>query len=276
MTVDWPKVAGRMRADLDRAALNERPRMVLALLIKVTLMKRRTMVVLPDREVVCGVSGCWPQHMKGIWKEIEDARIATFKAVELGWEVVLQPDSSQWACDWVCTREQLDQWVQRIEQMPGQAQGSLLPPDPNLRKALGDNGAQNVSNQKCYSNPPAVTKSVTANPPQRRDSVPSTVISSAVLTVSNKADKTAELLSRAREARTENELLEVLTTVLAQSPVETDRQDMASWGAHWRVRHIRPDLERFAGVMRSVAADLHEGIEARKSRVAWIKDLLKR
>ena len=37
--IEWRKVAGQMRADLDRAALNENPRLVLAVLIKATLMK---------------------------------------------------------------------------------------------------------------------------------------------------------------------------------------------------------------------------------------------
>lgn len=253
MTVDWPKVAGRMRADLDRAALNERPRMVVALLIKVTLMKRRTMVVLPDREVVCGVSGCWPQHMKAIWKEIEDARIATFKAVELGWEVVLQPDSSQWACDWVCTREQLDQWVQKIEQMPGQAQGSLLPPEPNLSHALGQNGAEIVSNQKCYQ---PVTKSVIPLAAQG-----SGMPLNAFKVQGSKPD--TRLLDI--EPLTENGLVARCRLLFGPKIMET-------YGANWRLR-ARQDPGKLDRVLKDTIAAQKEGriktVAAAYANDAW-------
>ena len=163
--IEWRKVAGQMRADLDRAALNENPRLVLAVLIKATLMKGRTVVILPDREVLCGLLGIAKQHMKGVWKQVEDAGIAKFRKLDFGWECVLNPDASQWACEWVCTREQVDQWIAWLERVPGQAQGSLLPPEPNLRQAVADVGAEAVSNKKCYSPPPPagppVTKFVT-------------------------------------------------------------------------------------------------------------------
>ena len=275
MTIDWPKVVGRMRADLDRAALNERPRMVLAVLIKVTVLKRRTVVVLPDRDVLCGLLGIAKQHMGGVWREIESARIATFRKVEFGWEVVLQPDASQWACDWVCTREQLNQWVQQIEQMPGQAQGSLLPFDPNLRKAMAENGAEQVSNQNGYSKPQAVTKMVTASGEQHRSSVLSTDNSSTVSTALYKADKTVEQIKQGERA-TEAALFDNLKRILESSPFESDRQDLAAWGGHWRVKHIRPDPDKFAAALRIVRSEIAGGMEAKKSRAAWIKDLLRR
>lgn len=159
--IEWPKVAGRMRADLDRAAINERPRLVVAVLIKATLMRKRTGVVIPDRESLCRLLAIAKQHMAGVWKEIEDARIATFRKVELGWEVMVQPDSSQWACEWVCTQEQVQQWLTWLDQVPGQAQGSLLPPEPNLRQAVAEVGVEAVSNQNGYRPSPPVTKLVT-------------------------------------------------------------------------------------------------------------------
>lgn len=168
MTIEWRKVAGQMRADLDRAALNENPRLVLAVLIKATLMKGRTSVVLPDRESLCALLGIAKQHMKRVWEEIETARIATFRKVELGWECILVADASQWACDFIYTREQVNQWVAFVDRVPGQAQAVLLAPEPNLRQALAETAAESASNKKCYPPPPVsgppVTKLVTPQP----------------------------------------------------------------------------------------------------------------
>lgn len=240
MTVDWPKVAGRMRADLDRAALNERPRMVLAVLIKVTVLKRRTMVVLPDREVLCDLLGIAKQHMGGVWREIEAARIAQFRKVELGWEVVLQPDASQWACDWVCTREQLDQWVQRIEQMPGQAQCALLPPEPNLRQALAEVGAEAASrgrplesNQKSYS---SVTKAVTPFKP---------------LSVQGSKPQRAFNLEPLTGDKQEHRLMDRCRELFGE-------QNMATYGGNWRLR-IRANAAKMMRVLADTEAAIREG-----------------
>ena len=61
-----------------------------------------------------------------------------------------------------------------LERVPGQAQGSLLPPEPNLRQAVADVGAEAVnargqrpeargdwSNNVCYSPPPRIAPPVT-------------------------------------------------------------------------------------------------------------------
>lgn len=67
-----------------------------------------------------------------------------------------------------------------------------------------------------------------------------------------------------------------LETLLASSPHASDREDMKAWGGHWRVRVVRADAAKFAAVLRIVEGDIKDGREARKSRAAWIKDLLKR
>lgn len=256
MTIDWPKVAGRMRADLDRAALNERPRMVLAVLIKVTVLKRRTMVVLPDRDGLCGLLGIAKQHMGGVWREIETARIGNFRKAELGWEVVLQPDSSQWACDWVCTREQLDQWVQQVEQMPGQAQGSLLPPEPNLHQALGESGAENVSNLKCYQ---PVTKSVTADPPAGK-STPLKALKAFKVQGSKPCTKLSDF-----EPLSEDGLMARCRELFGE-------QIMAAYGANWRIR-ARQNPGKLDRVLNDTLAAKKEGriktIPAAYANDAW-------
>jgi len=251
-----------MRADLDRAALNERPRMVVAVLIKVTVLKGRTVVVLPDRDVLCGLLGIAKQHMRGVWREIEAARIGNFRKVELGWEVVLQPDSSQWACDWVCTREQLYQWVQQIEQMPGQAQGSLLPPDPNLNQALGQNGAEILSNQKCYQ---PVTKNVTADR-QRGTATPLNAFKVQGSKPCTKLSDFEPLSGGQRPlAIKENELMKRCTDLFGE-------QIMAAYGGNWRIR-ARQNPGKLDRVLNDTLAAKKEGriktIPAAYANDAW-------
>lgn len=165
MTVDWRKVAGRMRSELDRAALNERPRLVLAVLIRVTLMRGSTVVILPDREVLCGLLGIGKQHMAGVWREIEGARIAAFKKVTDGWECVVNADSSRWAVEWAWSRESWTRFAEMIERVPGQSQESLLPPDPSLTRTMAECSAEAVSSHFGNSKPPEVPKMGTERAP---------------------------------------------------------------------------------------------------------------
>lgn len=273
MTVDWKKVAGRMRGELDRATLNERPRRVLVALIKLTLMQRRTVVVLPDRDVLCGVVGIGKTHMAEVWERIEGTRVATFKRVELGWECVVNADSSQWAVEWAWSRESWTRFADFIERVPGQAQGSLLEPDSSITKTMAELSAEAVSYQNGNAKPPDVTKLVTGQrEPGRTVPVNSSTVSPALY----KAVKTVEQINSGDEKRTEAALFENLKRILDSSPFESDRQDLAAWGGHWRVKHIRPDPDKFATALRIVRSEIAGGAEARKSRAAWIKDLLRR
>lgn len=282
MTVDWKKVAGRMRAELDRAALNERPRRVLVALIRLTLMQRRAVVVLPDRDVLCGVVGIGKTHMAEVWERIEGTRVATFRKVELGWECVVNADSSQWAVEWAWSRDSWTRFAEFIERVPGQAQGSLLEPDPSITKTMAELAAEAAAGEgreargESYQNgnwkPPSVTKLVTGQrEPGRTVPVNSSTVSPALY----KADKAGELLNRG-DKETEAALFGNLKRILESSPFESDRQDLAAWGGHWRVKHIRPDPDKFAAALRIVRSEIAGGAEAKKSRAAWIKDLLKR
>ena len=273
MNVDWKKVAGRMRGELDRARLNERPRRVLCALIRLTLMQRRTVVVLPDRDVLCGVVGIEKTHMGEVWGKIEETRVARFKKVELGWEVVVNADSSQWAVEWAWSRESWTRFAEFIERVPGQAQGSLLAPDPCITKTMAEISAEAVSSQNGNSKPPAVPKMGTG---ERSGHYPVQINSSTVSTALYKADKTVEQINRGDEKRTEAALFDNLKRIPESSPFESDRQDLAAWGGHWRVKHIRPDPDKFAAALRIVRSEIAGGLEAKKSRAAWIKDLLRR
>ena len=140
MPGDWRQAAGRMRAELDRAALNERPRLVVAVLIKATLLRERVRVVLPDREALCALLGIGKQHMAGVWRELESCGIVRFRQIAGGWEAIVQPDSSLWTVDWVYDREALSRFLEFLERAPGQAQGELMPPEPNLAEEVAKCG----------------------------------------------------------------------------------------------------------------------------------------
>lgn len=261
-----------MRGELDRARLNERPRRVMVALIKLTLMQRRTVVLLPDRDVLCGVVGIEKTHMGEVWERIEGTRVASFRKVELGWECVVNADSSQWAVEWAWSRESWTRFAEFIERVPGQAQGSLLEPDPSITKTMAELSAEAVSYQNGNSKPPAVPKLVTGQrEPGRTVHVNSSTVSPAL----SKAVKAVEQInSEAKE--TEAALFGNLKRILESSPFESDRQDLAAWGGHWRVKHIRPDPDKFAAALRIVRSEIAGGAEAKKNRAAWIKDLLRR
>lgn len=263
--IEWRKVAGQMRADLDRAALNENPRLVLAVLIKATLMKGRTVVILPEWESLCALLGIYPQHVKGIRQQIEDAGIARFRPVAEGWECVVQPDASQWACDFVCQRDQVNQWVAWLERVPGQAQGSLLPAEPNLRQAMADVGAEAVSNKKCYSPPGGnrqqATKFVTPQPPERAAGTPLSLQGSKPLQAFSIERSKAGQRPGALEARLMDRCRELFGEKI-----------MAVYGANWRLR-ARADAGKLQRVLDDTAAAMREGrvktIPAAYANDAW-------
>jgi len=235
-----------MRAELDRAALNERPRMVLAVLIKATLMRQRTAVVLPDREALCGLLGIAKQHMRGVWREIEDARIATFRAVGDGWECVMNADSSQWACEWVFSREQMSTFLDFLDRAPGQSQGSLLAPEPNITRTRGELAAENLSNQNGYSNPPPVTKLVTQPARQAQPFGKSTPINALKVQGSKPYTRLSNL-----EPLTEPGLMQRCEQLFGKSI-------MVTYGANWRLR-ARENPGKLDRVLNDTVCAMKEG-----------------
>ncbi len=156
-TLEWKTAASRMRSDLDRADLNERTRRVLTVLIAFTLMKCRTKVILPDRDGLCSLLGIGKQHMAAVWLECQATRIAEFKRVAQGWQVLVFADSAQWAVDWVWTREQLNQFAAFLELVAGQAQGELLAEDKTLAQARAELAVE-ASSQNGNQTPGSVPK----------------------------------------------------------------------------------------------------------------------
>lgn len=269
MTIEWRKVAGQMRADLDRADINAVPRLVLVILIKATLMKGRTLVVIPTQASLAKLLRKHKQHMAGPIAEIESARIATFRPVGDGWECVVNPDASQWVCEWVCSREEIDQWINWLDRVPGQAQGSLLPPEPNLRQAVAEVGAEAVSNggqggnKVCYPPPPVVpppvTKFVTPKGPE--------VVPCTPLSFQSSKPSSAFSVERSKGGKLagENELMDRCRELFGEKIMDT-------YGGNWRLR-ARADAGKLQRVLDDTAAAMREGrvktIPAAYANDAW-------
>lgn len=161
--LDWQTVADQMRAELARAVINERPRLVINLCICFTLLRCRLSVILPERAGLSSLLGIPKQHMAGIWRECASARIVEFRRVELGWEVLVFPDSRDWAVRWSWTPEGLDRFTEYVDLAQGQAQGDLFPADRTVAQARAEVSAEGSSSQVGNQTTRPVTKKVTSN-----------------------------------------------------------------------------------------------------------------
>lgn len=253
-----------MRGELDRAALNERPRLVLAVLIRLTLMRGRTGVVLPDREVLCDLLGIGKQHMAGVWREIEGARIAAFKRVADGWKCVVNADSGQWAVEWAWSRESWTRFAEMIERVPGQAQGSLLPSEPNLTRTMAQCSAEAVSSQNGNSKPPAVPKMGTRSTPAG-ESTPFKALKVQGSKPCTELSDFEPLSGQRPQSISENGLMERCRELFGE-------QIMAAYGGNWRLR-ARQDPGKLDRVLNDTLSAKKEGriktIPAAYANDAW-------
>lgn len=134
-----------MRAELERADLNARPRKLAMWSIKVTLLAGRVSVVIPNRARVGHVLKILPQHFGAIAEELGSAGILTLKDVGEGWELIVYPDARLWNVGWTWDRAAMDGLLSEIAAAPGQVQGELLESEPCLAKALAEVGAERAA-----------------------------------------------------------------------------------------------------------------------------------
>lgn len=212
-----------MRAELDRAALNERPRLVVAVLIKATLLRERVRVVLPDREALCALLGIGKQHMAGVWRELESCGVCRFRAVAGGWEVIVQPDSRLWTVEWVYERQALDAFLAFVDRAPGQCQTELLP-EPNLAEEVAKAGVPNLGTAVPKLGTPCKPVTVTGSKPVR-----------------------FEPLKRTREGELMDQCREVFGAEI-----------MSAYGGVWRLR-ARENPGKLERVLAETAAAVREG-----------------
>ena len=144
---DWRKVAARMRGDLDRADLNGRARRLAEFAIKGTLMAGRTRVVIPNRMELCRLLKIGKNHVAEVLAALVSSRILAVKEIADGWELLVFPDSAQWDVEWLFAREEMTAFLSDLNRAPGQCQGELIEPLPDLNRTLAEVSAERASSQ---------------------------------------------------------------------------------------------------------------------------------
>ncbi len=248
---DWKRIAARMRAELERADLNERARALASWAIRPTLLRGRTRVVIPNRAAVCAVLGIGQNHIAGVVQELAEAGIITLREAHEGWELLVYPDASMWSCRMKWERGQMDALLRVIDQAPGQVQGELLEPDPCLDRARAEVAAENVSSQ---NGKPEVPK-----------------MGSSQLTVnSERVHSVTAIKQLSREQLTsEGEVMDLLREFVGE-------EDVRQWGGDWRKNWLRRHPEAFAAALRTLIEESRTGWKPSRSRGAALKDLTKR
>lgn len=230
--INWRQVASRMWAAQSRADLNERPRLLLAWLIYGTVECGRLEIIVPDMNELFAHLGIGKNHHREVRVALMDARMVEFKQVAQGWRVTVFPDPAQWTCGWYHEADAKARWLARLNSLPGQCQGELLPAEPSLTRALAEVGAESAGRVQFPKEEPAVPKMGTPLNPERFSSVkPCTKLLTAELSE-------AALMARCRELFGE--------------------QAMVNWGGRWRNR-VRADARKMDRVLAETKVALQEG-----------------
>lgn len=267
---DWKKIAARMRGDLDRADVSGRARRVAEFAIKATLMQGRTRVVLPNRAELCRLLKVGENHWQEVVAALESARIVKFTSAHEGWELLVFPDSAGWAVDWLYSRDEMAGFLSMLNRAPGQVQGELIEPPVSLNRTLAEVSAMNVQSPKPKAQTSQNGKSGVPEMGSRAVQVTSTQVKPA----SERTGKTGVQVQTNK--LNESALFKRLEVFLGKSPFESDREDVVQWSGYWRFKVIKANPDKFDMCLRMLEGDVHEGREAAISRVAWLKDLLKR
>lgn len=150
---DWKGMAARMRGDLDRADLTGRARRLAEFAVKATLMAGRTRVVIPNRAELCRLLKISKTHVAEVLAALQSSRILSVKEEADGWEVLVYPDSTGWAVDWVYERAEMTGFLSGLNQAPGQCQGELIEPPPSLARAMAETSAENAASSQNGNRP---------------------------------------------------------------------------------------------------------------------------
>lgn len=160
-----PGVAGRVRADLDRAEIGGRARRLAEFAVKVTLALGRTRVVIPNRQRVCDLLKIGKNHVAEVICALETARIVRIKDVADGWELLFFADPQQWLVDWIYQRDEMAAFITELNRAAGQAQTDFgesevsFEPDPDIdreRAAVAVNEPRTTSPRPSVAAPLAI------------------------------------------------------------------------------------------------------------------------
>lgn len=256
--IDWPRLAAKMRGNLDRSALNGRSRRLAELLIKLTLMKGRTRVVIPKRADLCRLLKIGANHVQEVVTELQDAAILKFSDVSDGWEILIYPDCAQWRCKWLYLPHELAEYLAGVELTPGQCQGELLEPAPCLGRVLAEVSAENAASSQA-----PVPKMGSRELPVNCEA-------------SIKQVNSEQLIPADRQltGKDESALLRRIATGISHfHGPEASRLDMLNYGGNWRAAWVRRFPSALTKALDTLEEEAKTGWRPRKSYGAALKDL---
>ena len=258
MNQDWPRLAARTRGNLDRAALNGRPRRLAEFVIKCTLMKGRTRVVIPKRSDLCRLLKIGANHVQEVVDELESAAILKFADVNDGWEILIFPDCAGWRCKWLYLPAELADYLRVVELTPGQSQGELLEPAPCLGRVLAEVSAENAA-----ASAPALPKMGSRELPVNCEA-------------SKKQLNREQLIPTVNQITGKDEafLLGRISRGIAQfHGPEVSHLDMINYGGNWRVAWVRRYPTELAKALDTLEEEAKTGWQPYNSFGAALKDL---
>lgn len=142
--VDWRRLAARTQRELDRADLGDRATRLARVLVSLTLAEGRVEVLVPDRAELCRLLGIGPNHIGGVFELLAASGIASCARETEGWRLRVFSDSAAWRCEWHFEREALCAYLSTVNHAPGQVQGELWEPEPDLNRAKAQVDAEAV------------------------------------------------------------------------------------------------------------------------------------
>lgn len=270
-------ITGKVFADLDRARVTPRQALLYGRLVRATLARGRQSVRIPRLEMFgrfkltrgnvadalngCDVDG---RRVPGL---VDLGMVQVKPSADGGLELTVLPDATQWRCEWRFSREDDAAFIADLDAVAGQVQGELMPAERGLEEALAEVSAENAARGDACP-----TSSRIRNGPVRRVPESGTRLTGTQVTRTPvlPAGKTGE------QVTSEQGLLDRLQRFLEDSPHEADRNDFQHWSGYWRMKVVRPNPRLVSRVLDDFEARQREGWEASRSRVAALKDLLRR
>lgn len=167
MKPEWKKMAAQMRGELDRSKISRTQARVLEVLIKATLMRGRQSVIIPRLEDLGAVlllskgklsevfngQGTGSARQPGLG--MNGFRMVTVRELtpvecrerQLAFgaaHYTVMPDATQWAVDWVYEVQAMQMFLQGLDAVVGQVQGTLFLPEMTLTEARAEVSAENA------------------------------------------------------------------------------------------------------------------------------------
>jgi len=306
---DWRRVAGRMRAELDRAGsalvsrtdtagarywepvkLAGRPKELAELVVKATLARGRWQVVIGKLEEFGEQIGIGKNHIRGVFHVLECARMVELVRGAEGWTLTVFPHSAEWqGVTWRYEERSLLDYLDALDRAPGQVQGELLPLEdvettakPAFTRAAAERSVVAAERSSQNGNPlaSAVPKTGTGSemPSESQGgAVPLRSLRSLRLSLSQSSlEKTSE------EALKPGKPLDLETRARGKAFTPTEREllerlrsalgdeQVDQWGGYWVKHFIRPMPHALGVALDELHARRQEGVAIGRP-VHWVQ-----